>query len=243
MKYLFFDTECANGYVESSKICSFGYIIIDENFNILKQEDILINPAGRFKLIGRKHRADCHLTYDETVFRKQEKFHKYYNVIKELLEDKETIVIGYSTDSDVRFILTELLYYELKPINFEYYDVQKIFNKIYGFNFQVSLRDAAILLDQYCNIETHNSLNDAILTMKVLKKCIEEKNSTISLLLEEYNNTKESFENYRLSVDLNKCKSNKWIEKRIKIMEEKKENEFNLSLGNVFSNFFNSIIN
>ena len=29
MNYLFFDIECSNSYVESSKVCSFGYVLTD----------------------------------------------------------------------------------------------------------------------------------------------------------------------------------------------------------------------
>ena len=50
MKYVFFDIECSNSFVESSKICSFGYVLTDEKFNIIKKEDIFINPSGKFKL-------------------------------------------------------------------------------------------------------------------------------------------------------------------------------------------------
>ena len=37
MKYLFFDIECADG--GKATICSFGYVITDENFKILRRED------------------------------------------------------------------------------------------------------------------------------------------------------------------------------------------------------------
>lgn len=34
-KYLFFDIECSNGYPVSSKICSFGYVLTDNEFNVI----------------------------------------------------------------------------------------------------------------------------------------------------------------------------------------------------------------
>ena len=43
MKYLFFDIECANCYQNCAKIFSLGYVVTDENFNILHdKEDVLI---------------------------------------------------------------------------------------------------------------------------------------------------------------------------------------------------------
>ena len=46
MNYLFFDIECADG----THMCSFGYVLVDEKFNILEKDDILINPKCAFRL-------------------------------------------------------------------------------------------------------------------------------------------------------------------------------------------------
>ena len=37
MKYLFFDVECANVH-HGSKMCSFGYVLTDENLNIIESK-------------------------------------------------------------------------------------------------------------------------------------------------------------------------------------------------------------
>ena len=44
LDYLFFDIEASEG----RSMCSFGYVLTDENFNVLEKEDILINPEARF---------------------------------------------------------------------------------------------------------------------------------------------------------------------------------------------------
>ena len=54
MDLVFFDIECASVYKTSAKICAFGYVVCDENFNIIKKEDILINPKGAFHLTDSK---------------------------------------------------------------------------------------------------------------------------------------------------------------------------------------------
>ena len=55
MKYVFFDIECANYIDDVFTICTFGYTITDSEFNIIKQEDILINPCSPFnKIVLRK---------------------------------------------------------------------------------------------------------------------------------------------------------------------------------------------
>ena len=61
MKYLFFDIECADG--GKATICSFGYVIADMDFKIIKREDIIMNPEGRFFLMGRAGRPDVQLAY------------------------------------------------------------------------------------------------------------------------------------------------------------------------------------
>lgn len=40
MKYLFFDIECSNCFGGKNKICEIGYVLTDENFNILLTNDI-----------------------------------------------------------------------------------------------------------------------------------------------------------------------------------------------------------
>ena len=48
MNYLFFDIECATCRGGKGKICEFGYLLTDDNFNEIKREEILINPNSPF---------------------------------------------------------------------------------------------------------------------------------------------------------------------------------------------------
>ena len=43
MKYVFFDIECAGVRKTYAKICVFGYVVCDENFNIIEKEDLLVS--------------------------------------------------------------------------------------------------------------------------------------------------------------------------------------------------------
>lgn len=195
-KYLFFDIECSNSYVECSKICSFGYVLTDRDFNIIKEEDIFINPSGQFNLRGRKNQPNLELKYSEEFFRNHEKFPFYYETIKDLLEDKDTIVVGYSTDNDVRYILTELLYYELEPINFKYYDIQEIFDDEFNFLSSTSLSNASELLGLSKQDDAHDSLSDAKSTMNICKKVCDELKTNFIDLLKRYE--PGEFKDYRL---------------------------------------------
>ena len=89
MKYLFFDIECSDG----KHICSFGYVLTDDNFKIIEKEDILINPEAIFhtgawsKSKREKNVRDrgIDLAYPKEKFLASPKFPHYYERIKELL--------------------------------------------------------------------------------------------------------------------------------------------------------------
>ena len=81
MRYLFFDIECSDGL----HICSFGYIVINDNFEILEKEDIVINPQWKFKLGRDGFDPRIHLAYDTQTFAKQKPFPYHYEKIKKLL--------------------------------------------------------------------------------------------------------------------------------------------------------------
>ena len=89
MKLVFFDIECACVHKTYAKICAFGYVVCDENFKILKKEDILINPRGRFELTDRKGEKGIVLPYEYEDFKKYPSFKAVYPRIKELLEDRD----------------------------------------------------------------------------------------------------------------------------------------------------------
>ena len=46
--FLFFDIECANCFNGIGKMCSLGYVVINENFEILDEDDVVMNPETEF---------------------------------------------------------------------------------------------------------------------------------------------------------------------------------------------------
>jgi len=194
--YLFFDIECCNSYLQDSKICSFGYVLTDNEFNIVKEEDIFINPVGKFKLTNRNNQDDIKLKYPEEFFRKQKKFTYYYITIKELLENPNNVIVGYSTSNDVRFILSELLFFQLDPINFNYYDVQEIFDSELKYDRRVSLNDASEVLGLNKQDDAHDSLSDAISTMNICKTLCNNLKLGVEELLNKYKSKR--FKDYHL---------------------------------------------
>ena len=63
MNYVFFDIECANCIHGEGKICSFGFVKTDENFNVIQEHDLLRNPDAPFLLGNAKTGKGITLAY------------------------------------------------------------------------------------------------------------------------------------------------------------------------------------
>lgn len=120
-KILCFDIESCNGVLRgTASMCSFGYVVTDERGNLLKQEDILINPADaqfRARLIKDK------LAYPEQVFRRAPIFITVYPRIKQLIDSADE-VIGFAIENDIAYLDDACRHYGLPPLRFSYFDVQ-----------------------------------------------------------------------------------------------------------------------
>lgn len=123
MNYLFFDIECANCYDGKGKIYSFGYLICDQEFNMITpSSDILVNPDCKFDPYVKKHI----LAYPLKKIKESPKFDEVYNQIKWLMGKKDTICLGYGIENDTHFLADDCKRYGLKKIKAKIYDVQKL---------------------------------------------------------------------------------------------------------------------
>ena len=185
MKYLFFDIECADG--GKATICSFGYVIADENFKILRREDIVINPEGRFNLTGREGRPDLQLAYPIATFKRAPNFKHFYNKIKALVENEEYYVVGHSVYDDATYLNKACARYKLEPFSFEYFDTQRMYRELTGDKKSISLENALAAFEIDEKFRYHQSVEDARATMFLLKALLAKANA--------------SFEDYRTSTD------------------------------------------
>ena len=127
MEYIFFDIECANCFGGRGKICSFGYVITDEDFNILKKSDILINPHSKFHLHGHGNHPGIVLGYDENEFLASPDFKLYYPTIRDLLTRENSLIFGFSVMSDAGFLKSECSRFHKPLFDYEFIDIQRIF--------------------------------------------------------------------------------------------------------------------
>ena len=190
MEYIFFDIECANCFGGRGKICSFGYIITDEHFDIIKKNDILINPHSKFHLHGHGNHPGIVLAYDEDEFLSSPDFKFYYPIIKELLTRKDSLVFGFSVLSDAGFLKSECTRFSKPMFDYDFIDIQRIYTDYKGLENTPGLIKCA---SEYGVTETqdiHKSDDDSYFTMRVLKGLCQETGLTPSELIEKYPHSK-----------------------------------------------------
>ena len=190
MKYTFFDIECANCFQGRGKICSFGYVVTDESFNILQKEDIVIDPHSKFHLTGRGNRPGIVLAYNEEEFKSAPRFPHFYRKIRELLTDEDSLIFGFSVMSDAGYIKSECERYKKEIFDYDFIDVQRIFTDLHSLTNTPSLLHAVEKYDSMETQDIHKSDDDAYLTMKVLKGICNATSLTVPEVIEEYSNGK-----------------------------------------------------
>lgn len=190
MSFLFFDIESAGFFESQSHICSFGYVICDENFNVLHKEDIVMNPESKFEPRLLQPDSDCPLSYSKSYFESQPNFPHFYEKIKNLLTDPECKVIGFASEHDVDFIICACENYKLPQIQFEAFDIRPMlkadFHETFGLSKWI----------EFFNIKTplqaHKSCDDAEMTMLVLQKLCQHEQKSLPQVLEAYARCKKS---------------------------------------------------
>lgn len=196
MNNLLFDIECCDGY----HICSFGYVVFDNNFKIVKKEDIIINPEKKFRLAGKDQEPRIHLAYEESTFKSAEIFIAYYKKIRDLLEHHR--LFAHSASSDIMYLNIACERYSLPVYDIEVFDTQKMFVKDFpgkkqGLENIVS--ELQIHLDE--DVTYHKSCDDAEISMLVLKELVKRSERNIDLYLSDHNFINKTFENYRTRVE------------------------------------------
>ncbi len=172
MNYLFFDIECANCDNGNGKICSFGYVLCDECFNIKEYTDLVINPKAKFKLRSFGNKKYIELAYPEETFLSAPPFPYFYEKIKSMLCAEDTLIFGYAPENDASFLRSEFERYDLKEVDFTFYDVQRLFKATVDTEDGnlCSLSSACETLNIDTEFITHKSCDDAFATMLVLKE-------------------------------------------------------------------------
>lgn len=180
MKYLYFDVECISCKGGTGKLCSFGYVLTDEQFNIIDKDDIIINPNLPRKdydwFVVKKM-----LSYTLNEIESKPNFEHHYQRIKNLLTNPEHITLGFDVVNDLQYINDECIGYNLTKLDIKSYDVQDFYKQYSGERKRSSLSKLVEILEVSCdNLSEHNSRDDSEMTMLVAKTICEKLSLTLT---------------------------------------------------------------
>lgn len=186
MEYIFFDIECANCFHGKGKICSFGYVVTDEHFNVISKNDILVNPHSRFHLCGHGNHPGIVLGYDEKTFKSSPDFPRHYDKIRKLLTKPNRLIFGFSVMSDAGYIKSECERFNKEIFDYSFIDIQRIFTDHKGLDNTPSLIKCAHEYGVLESQDVHKSDDDSYFTMRVLKGLCDETGLSPEELIEKY---------------------------------------------------------
>lgn len=204
--YLFFDVECANCFDGVGKMCSFGYVLTDTKFRILESADLVMNPECQFDWYLFKNKNDIKLAYSKEYFYSQPNFKHFYPKINELLTAPNRKIFTFGFASDVGFVVTAVERYKMPWIDFEATDIEKNTKEENGIHGGLGERCAMLGIDD-SDLTEHNSRDDAMMTMRLLKTWCKNKKISADEFL---GNSKDSA-----------CSAQKFVKMRARRMKKK----------------------
>ena len=205
MNCLFIDLEFATNK-RGGKICEFGYVLVDENFNIIEKNHFIINPDIDSNMWDDWVLNNL-LTREKVEYENSEKFEYYYPYIKKLIESAD-FIIGHSINNDVKVLNNEVKNRGYEPLKFDFYDVKEFYKAYKNTKDNISLENIMIGLDINNEFENHDALNDAFNTMLVFKKLLKNAGITIQDSFQHCPYMKYNNSNYKIKKILKPIKEN-----------------------------------
>lgn len=181
MRYLFFDIECCDGV----HICEFGYVLADEEFNVLEQKVMIINPESPFSILTGHNGSEIKLFFTEEQYFSAPIFPTFYRRIKELVEAPEQIVVGHAMINDAEFLRTATTRYDLPPLVFNFLDTQRLYREYINNTDRVSLENLEEELGLEKVAHLHKSDEDALLTMRLFENLCKRLNFTPEMFVKQ----------------------------------------------------------
>ncbi len=176
MRILSYDIESSTGSHSDGSMCSFGYCICDEKFNIIEQKDLVMSPYTK------RFSPHVPLQYDKNFIKSQPKFPYYYDYIKNLFLSAD-IIIGFSVMNDVDFLNDVCSVYNLPKINYSFYDVQLLYKKLTNKSTLIGLENA--MKELGIEYLPHRSDEDARATLLLFKSLLKTNNLTLKTFIQK----------------------------------------------------------
>ena len=188
MNYLFFDVECANSFDGVGKICEFGYVLTDENLNVIKQGIHLINPDAEFDWYV-KYKI---ISYAIKEYEKAPKYPQIYRMhIQELVELPDTLYVGHGVRDDIKYLNDEANRYNLPRFERQCIDSSQIHRRFYDLPQTKGLKAIVKELEIGDHKKLHNSEYDAKMTLEYVKRMCEESGLSFEQLIKKHTKGKK----------------------------------------------------
>ena len=181
LKILFFDMEFANGKIPGS-VFSFGYVITDEEFNILSgPADICINPDCEWN----EYVVNKILAYPMEMIATSPLFPDCYEQIKSLFESVD-VAVGFSVKNDVTALRKACERYALSPIDYRWFDMEKLCRRS---DKHKDAHGLAGYVTAWCGEapeNQHRSDGDALATMHLMRAVCQDAHIDAEMLITAY---------------------------------------------------------
>ena len=177
MRYVAFDIESTDGCFSNGNLCEFGYVVADENFNIIEQNNILVKP------VTKDFTASFHikLAYPISVYKKAPPFVDNYERIKSIMCAPDTIVLGHAIHNDIICINAACGVNTLPCYNFRYIDTQLLYSAFNDIPNIMSLDKIATAMEE--EFLHHRADEDARLSLITLRHILKVSGKTFDELM------------------------------------------------------------
>ncbi len=182
-KYLFFDIESIDR--RSRFTCTFGYVLVDENFNVLECEDILINP--------NVIEYDWYVLKNMFYYTKEDAlasptFEHFFDKINSLVASPDIVVVGYAIANDLDYLRNDYERLGLSTTSLMGYDIQLFYKEhnslVNGTKLFYLAKSFGIDTNKFVE---HKSSDDAYVSMLIAKHYCQSMNLSLSEFIDKYN--------------------------------------------------------
>ena len=213
MNILFFDLECANCFMGIGKICEFGAVLVDSNFNLIQKYCFCMSPgngkSNKFDKGFCNENGQLQWTYEPKYYLQCPEFTYFYHQIRKLLEDKNTLVFGYAVNNDCNYLNDAVIRYHLPYLHYDAYDLLPII-KQYSNNVYHGLENTYQVMcqdEKNANLKAHLAVDDAQMTMQITKRLCNILKVNINELINKYPSCKLNVTKY--VIEMQKLKRKK----------------------------------
>ena len=176
MRYVAFDIECSIVIPCYSEMCEFGYVIADDEFNIVCEKNLRIKPKKVQRIIGEK------IGIKLEDFKDSPQFEEVYEEIREVLEHPDQKIFAHSAISDLKYLGRECRIKRCDYPRIEVYDTEKIY-KDYTASEKTSLESTK----EWTGIDfrNHSAIEDSKACLYIMKKIADEEKGNFQTFLAE----------------------------------------------------------